>query len=183
LAGRDRFVAEIIVTLEARDRLRTLDELDGEFTSRAHRAFGEYGAARDRAKRRPTYGKATRFDCRFGGERRAGRHEPRCIDIAIRVIITTSTAPRLSDWPCIIDGKAVTLRMHGQLRASSTSITQEMALAGLGMCRIRDLTAALLAQRRELIEALDKFTDQQNRAGVCNDAARTPPRTEDPRMR
>lgn len=82
-------------------------------------------------------------------------------DLARHRIITTSTVPRLNDWPFIIDGKAVTRPMHGQLRASSTSITQEMALAGLGICRIHDLIAAPLLQKRELVEVLEKFTDQQ----------------------
>ena len=51
--------------------------------------------------------------------------------------------------------------MHGQLRASSTAITQEMALAGLGICRVHDLIAAPLVRRGDLIEVLAKFTDQQ----------------------
>lgn len=82
-------------------------------------------------------------------------------DLAKHRIITTSTAPRLNDWPFIIDGKAVTRPMHGQLRASSTSVTQEMALAGLGICRVHDLIAAPLVQKRELVEVLEKFTDRQ----------------------
>jgi len=76
-------------------------------------------------------------------------------------IITTSTAPRLNDWPFVIDGKTVVRPMHGHLRASSTAITQEMALAGLGICRVHDLIAAPLVRRGELIEVLAKFTDQQ----------------------
>ncbi len=51
--------------------------------------------------------------------------------------------------------------MHGHLRASSTSITQAMALAGLGICRLHDLIAAPLVQKRELVEVLEKFTDRQ----------------------
>ena len=82
-------------------------------------------------------------------------------DLAQHRIITTSTVPRLNDWPFIIDGKAVTRPMHGHLRASSTSITQAMALAGLGICRLHDLIAAPLVQQRELVEVLEKFTDQQ----------------------
>jgi DNA-binding transcriptional LysR family regulator len=82
-------------------------------------------------------------------------------DLAKHRIITTSSVPRLNDWPFIIDGKSVTRPMHGQLRASSTSITQEMALAGLGICRLHDLIAAPLVQRRELREVLEQFTDQQ----------------------
>ena len=82
-------------------------------------------------------------------------------DLAKHRIITTSTAPRLNDWPFVIDGKMVVRPMHGQLRASSTAITQEMALAGLGICRVHDLIAAPLVRRGELIEVLAKFTDQQ----------------------
>jgi len=82
-------------------------------------------------------------------------------DLARHRIITTSTAPRLNDWPFVIDGKNVVRPMHGHLRASSTAITQEMALAGLGICRVHDLIAAPLVQRGELIEVLAKFTDQQ----------------------
>ncbi len=82
-------------------------------------------------------------------------------DLARHRITTTSNVPRLNDWPFIIDGKPVTRPMHGQLRASSTSVTHEMALAGLGICRVHDLIAAPLVQRRELVEVLEKFTDQQ----------------------
>ena len=76
-------------------------------------------------------------------------------------IITTSTAPRLNDWPFIIDGKSVIRPMHGQLRASSTGITQTMVLAGLGICRVHDLIAAPFVQRGELVEVLAKFLDNQ----------------------
>ena len=82
-------------------------------------------------------------------------------DLAKHRIITTSTAPRLNDWPFVLDGKTVVRPMHGHLRASSTAITQEMALAGLGICRVHDLIAAPLVRRGELIEVLAKFTDQQ----------------------
>ena len=82
-------------------------------------------------------------------------------DLAKHRIITTSTAPRLNDWPFLLDGKSVVRPMHGQLRASSTAITQEMALAGLGICRVHDLIAAPLVRRGDLIEVLAKFTDQQ----------------------
>ena len=82
-------------------------------------------------------------------------------DLAKHRIITTSTAPRLNDWPFVIDGKMVVRPMHGQLRASSTAITQEMALAGLGICRVHDLIAAPLVRRGELVEVLARFTDQQ----------------------
>jgi len=82
-------------------------------------------------------------------------------DLARHRIITTSTAPRLNDWPFVIDGKPVLRPMHGQLRASTTSVTQEMALAGLGICRVHDLIAAPFVQRGELVELLGKFTDQQ----------------------
>ena len=37
-------------------------------------------------------------------------------ELAKHRIITTSTAPRLNDWPFIIDGKSVARVMHGQLR-------------------------------------------------------------------
>ena len=47
-------------------------------------------------------------------------------DLAKHRVITTSTAPRLNDWPFIIEGKSVTRPMHGQLRASSIGITQTM---------------------------------------------------------
>jgi DNA-binding transcriptional LysR family regulator len=82
-------------------------------------------------------------------------------ELAQHRIITTSTAPRLNDWPFIIDGKTLLRPMHGQLRASSTAITQAMTLAGLGIGRLHDLVAAPLVQRRELVEVLQKFTDQQ----------------------
>lgn len=82
-------------------------------------------------------------------------------DLAKHRIITTSAAPRLNDWPFLLDGKSVVRPMHGQLRASSTAITQEMALAGLGICRVHDLIAAPLVRRGDLIEVLAKFTDQQ----------------------
>ncbi|MBL8309812.1 MAG: LysR family transcriptional regulator [Burkholderiales bacterium] len=82
-------------------------------------------------------------------------------DLAKHRIITTSTAPRLNDWPFVIDGKPVVRPVHGQLRASSTAITQEMALAGLGICRVHDLIAAPLVRRGELVEVLAPFTDQQ----------------------
>lgn len=82
-------------------------------------------------------------------------------ELAKHRIITTSTAPRLNDWPFVLDGKTVVRPMHGHLRASSTAITQEMALAGLGICRVHDLIAAPLVRRGELIEVLAKFTDQQ----------------------
>jgi len=82
-------------------------------------------------------------------------------DLAKHRIITTSTAPRLNDWPFVIDGKMVVRPTHGQLRASSTAITQEMALAGLGICRVHDLIAAPLVRRGELVEVLARFTDQQ----------------------
>ena len=82
-------------------------------------------------------------------------------DLAKHRIITTTTAPRLNDWPFLLDGKSVVRPMHGQLRASSTAITQEMALAGLGICRVHDLIAAPLVRRGDLIEVLAKFTDQQ----------------------
>ena len=82
-------------------------------------------------------------------------------DLAKHRIITTSTVPRLNDWPLIIDGKPDTRPMHGQLRASITSITQEMALAGLGICRVHDLIAASLVKKHELVEVLEKFSDQQ----------------------
>lgn len=82
-------------------------------------------------------------------------------DLAGHSVITTSTVPRLNDWPFIIDGKRVIRPMHGRLRASSTSVTQVMALAGLGICRVHDLIAAPLVQRGELVEVLEKFTDQQ----------------------
>ena len=82
-------------------------------------------------------------------------------DLAKHRIITTSTAPRLNDWPFVLDCKTVVRPMHGHLRASSTAITQEMALAGLGICRVHDLIAAPLVRRGELIEVLAKFTDQQ----------------------
>lgn len=82
-------------------------------------------------------------------------------DLAKHRIITTSTAPRLNDWPFVLDGKTVVRPMHGHLRASSTAITQEMALAGLGICRVHDLIAAPLVRSGELIEVLAKFTDQQ----------------------
>lgn len=82
-------------------------------------------------------------------------------DLAQHRIITTSTVPRLNDWPFIIDGKSVVRPMHGHVRASTTSTTQEMALAGLGICRVHDLIAAPLVQRRELVEVLEKFTDRQ----------------------
>jgi len=82
-------------------------------------------------------------------------------DLAKHRIITTSTAPRLNDWPFVLDGKSVVRPTHGHLRASSTAITQEMALAGLGICRVHDLIAAPLVRRGELIEVLAKFTDQQ----------------------
>jgi len=82
-------------------------------------------------------------------------------DLAQHRIIITSTVPRLNHWPFIVNGKAAARPMHGQLRASSTSITPEMALAGLGICRVHDLIAAPLEQKRELVEVLQKFTDQQ----------------------
>ncbi len=82
-------------------------------------------------------------------------------DLVKHRIITTSTAPRLNDWPFIIDGKSVIRPMHGQLRASSTGITQTMVLAGLGICRVHDLIAAPFVQRGELIEVLAKFVDNQ----------------------
>jgi DNA-binding transcriptional LysR family regulator len=82
-------------------------------------------------------------------------------DLAQHRIITTSTVPRLNDWPFIIDGKSVTRPMHGHLRASTTSATQAMALAGLGICRVHDLIAAPLVQRGQLVELLEKFTDRQ----------------------
>ena len=82
-------------------------------------------------------------------------------DLAKHRIITTSTAPRLNDWPFVLDGKTVVRPMHGHLRASSTAITQEMALAGLGICRVHDLIAAPLVRRGELVEVLARFTDQQ----------------------
>ena len=82
-------------------------------------------------------------------------------DLARHRIITTSTVPRLNDWPFIVDGKPFSRPMHGQLRASSTSITQTMALAGLGICRLHELIAAPLVQQRMLAEVLEKFTDQQ----------------------
>ena len=82
-------------------------------------------------------------------------------DLAKHRIITMSAAPRLNDWPFIIDGKSVTRPMHGQLRASSTGITQTMVLAGLGICRVHDLIAAPFVQRGELVEVLAKFVDNQ----------------------
>lgn len=82
-------------------------------------------------------------------------------DLAKHRIITTSAAPRLNDWPFIIDGKPVVRPMHGHLRASTTGTTQEMALAGLGICRVHDLIAAPLVQRGVLVEVLEKFTDRQ----------------------
>jgi DNA-binding transcriptional LysR family regulator len=82
-------------------------------------------------------------------------------DLAGHRIITTSSAPRINDWPFVIDGKQSVRPMHGHLRASTTGTTQEMALAGLGICRVHDLIAAPLVQRGELVEVLDKFTDQQ----------------------
>ena len=82
-------------------------------------------------------------------------------DLAKHRIITTSAALRLNDWPFIIDGKSVTRPMHGQLRASSTGVTQAMVLAGLGICRVHDLIAAPFVQRGELTEVLSKFVDNQ----------------------
>lgn len=82
-------------------------------------------------------------------------------DLAKHRIITTSTAPRLNDWPFIMDGKSVTRPMHGQVRASSTGITQTMVLAGLGVCRVHDLTAAPFVLRGQLIEVLAEFVDSQ----------------------
>jgi DNA-binding transcriptional LysR family regulator len=82
-------------------------------------------------------------------------------DLSQHRIITTSAVARLNDWPFIVDGKPVLRPMHGHLRASSTAITQAMTLAGLGIGRLHDLVAAPLVQRRELVEVLEKFTDQQ----------------------
>jgi DNA-binding transcriptional LysR family regulator len=82
-------------------------------------------------------------------------------DLSKHRLITTSTALRLNDWPFIIDGKPVARTVHGQLRASTTSVTQTMLLAGLGIGRVHDLIAAPMVQRGELAEVLEKFTDQQ----------------------
>ena len=80
-------------------------------------------------------------------------------DLVKHRIITTSAAPRLNDWPFIIEGKSVTRPMHCQLRASSTGITQTMVLAGLGICRVHDLIAAPFVRRGELVEVLAGFVD------------------------
>jgi DNA-binding transcriptional LysR family regulator len=82
-------------------------------------------------------------------------------DLAQHRLITTSMVPRLNDWPFIIAGKPVVRTVHGHLRASTTSVTQTMLLAGLGIGRVHDLIAASMVQRGELREVLQKFTDQQ----------------------
>ena len=104
-------------------------------------------------------------------------------DLAKHRIITTSTVPRLNDWPFIIDGKVVTCPMHGQLRASSTTITQEMALAGLGICRVHDLIAAPLVQRTRTGRGARNIHRAASCACLRHEPARTASPAEDQRLR
>ena len=62
--------------------------------------------------------------------------------------------------------------MHGHLRASSTAITQEMALAGLGICRVHDLIAAPLVAARRTDRSARKVHRPAGGAGLRDDAAR-----------
>ncbi len=82
-------------------------------------------------------------------------------DLLAHRLITSSTTPRLNDWPFVIDGRRVVRTVHGHARASTTAVTQAMLLAGLGICRVHDLIAAPLVKRGELVEVLARFTDDQ----------------------
>nr|WP_298686915.1 LysR family transcriptional regulator [uncultured Dongia sp.] len=63
----------------------------------------------------------------------------------------------VSDWPFIVDGKAVTVAATGTMRASDGEALRQLALAGLGLARLSAFQVAGDIKAKRLIAVLEKF--------------------------
>ena len=135
-----------------------LDELEGEFASKAREPSGlvRVAASTVVARQIGTLGRAL-----YAAPAYAAAHGlPRDLDgLAQHRLVTNSAVHALNQWPFIVKGKRQLWPAEGQWRANDTNMAATMVLQGLGIGRLATLVGDVLLRQGLLVPVLEKLVD------------------------
>jgi len=82
-------------------------------------------------------------------------------DLEAHARLDFSFRRRAPDWPLVIDGRRVTVPVHGRLRASDGETLRHLALAGVGLARLSRYHIQGDIDAGTLVPVLEKFNPRE----------------------